>query len=353
MDKVKAAVMLPCDREQRKMFEEAADGRCEFLYVDKNMTREERLPLLSQAEIIFGEPGIREIQKCPRLRWIQMSWAGTDIYTMREGFPQGVILTNASGSFRAIIGEYIVAALLAFCRNLKQYALRQKEELWSPCVSETLLYGKNVLILGAGDIGTGAAERLKAFGTHITGMSRTRHGYPDCYDGMITMSGLDAALPEADIVIGCLPGTALTKGLLNEERLRRMKKDAILLNVGRGSLIDTDALVKVLQEGHLKGAILDVVSPEPLPAGHPLWQMENVIITPHIAGLSFGYSKNTEDRVMQICCQNLERYLDGRGLLNVVDFKTGYASGERLKADFIPSISYPDCSRSAENHRYS
>ncbi len=326
MEKIKAAVLFPCDTAQREMLENAGKGRCEFIYVNQNLTREERLPLLQGAEIIFGQPGIREIQKCPRLKWIQMSWAGTDIYTMREGFPQKVKVTNAKGGFQTVIPEYIVAAILALGRNFKQYADQQRERRWHPLGSEMLLFGKRILILGAGDIGTGAAKRLKAFGTTVVGMRRTDRNYPDCFDGMITLEELERELPLADIVVGCLPGTKETAGLLDERRLRLMKKGAYLVNVGRGSLIDTDALVRVLEEGHLGGAVLDVVTPEPLPEDHPLWKMDRVILTPHIAGMSFGYSKDTENRIMHICCQNLMRYLEGRELTNLVDFETGYAS---------------------------
>lgn len=326
MSKMKAAVLLPFDQLQRETLEAAGKGRCEFIYVEESMTREERLPLLQQAEVIFGEPGIREIQKCPGLRWIQMSWAGTDVYTMREGFPRQVRLTNAKGCFRTVIAEYIMAVLLSMCRNLKQYANQQKEECWQRIRQETLLYGKKVLILGAGDIGTGTAKRLKAFGTSVTGMRRTDRNYPDCYDAMITADELDRVLPTADIVIGCLPSTPETRGILNERRLRSMKKDAFLINVGRGSLIPTQDLVNVLNDGHLGGVALDVLEEEPLSAGHPLWEIDRVILTPHIAGQSFGYSRDTENRVLHVCCQNLERYLDRRELLNQVDFETGYAS---------------------------
>ena len=326
MNQVKVAVLLPLDRAQKEMLEAAGRDRCAFVYAEQGMTREERAPMLQEAEVIFGEPGIRELQNCPRLRWVQMSWAGTDVYTMREGFPKQVILTNARGCFRTVIAEYILAVLLAMCRNLKAYVRQQQEECWNPLGRETLLYGKKVLILGAGDIGTGVAQRLKAFGTLVIGMRRTDRNYPDCYDAMITMEGLDRVLPEADIVIGCLPSTKETGRLLDETRLRSMKKSAFLINVGRGSLIDTEALVAVLREGRLGGVALDVQEKEPLAAGHPLWSMDRVILTPHIAGQSFGYSKDTENRVLHVCCQNLERYLDRRELLNQVDFETGYVS---------------------------
>jgi phosphoglycerate dehydrogenase-like enzyme len=254
-----------------------------------------------------------------------MSWAGTDIYTTREGFPENVMLTNATGCFHVVISEFILAVLLDMCRNLKTYAAQQKECLWHPVRREQLLYGKRALILGAGDIGTETARKLKAFGVHVTGMRRTVRPYPDCYDGMITLDQLDEALPLADIVICCLPGTFDTKGLLDERRLRLIKKDAYLVNVGRGTLINTGALVRVLEDGHLAGVALDVVNPEPLPATHPLWKFDRVILTPHVAGQSFGFSKDTENRVIRVCCENLKRYLNGEELVNRVSFSEGYA----------------------------
>lgn len=326
MNKKKAAVLFPCDGNQKEMLNKAAKDRCEFLYIETGMSREERLSFLQEAEIIFGEPGIRELKQCSRLRWLQMTWAGTDVYTMREGFPENIKLTNARGCFRTVIAEYIVGVLLAMCRNLKHYVSQQREERWYQIKQETLLYGRKALILGAGDIGTGTAKRLKAFGMHITGMRRTERNYPDCYDDMITKEELDAALVQADVVIGCLPFTEGTKGLLDERRLRLMKESAYLINVGRGNLIHTDALVKILQEGRLKGVALDVTDPEPLPAGHPLWKIDRVLLTPHIAGQSFGYSKETENKVIFVCCENLERYLEGRELMNVVNLEEGYVT---------------------------
>jgi phosphoglycerate dehydrogenase-like enzyme len=326
MEKVNVAVRLPVDADQKKMLEAAGGDRCNWFYIDRQLPAEEQMPLLRQAEVVIGEPGIRQIRQCPKLRWIQMSWAGTDIYTAREGFPEGVKLTNATGSFHVVISEFILAVLLEMCRNLKHYAAQQKDCVWKQIRSEQLLYGKRALILGAGDIGTETARKLKAFGVHVTGMRRSVRPYPDCFDGMITMAQLDETLPLADIVIGCLPGTFGTQGLLDERRLRLMKQDAYLVNIGRGTLIDTDALVRVLEEGHLAGVALDVVNPEPLPADHPLWKFDRVILTPHVAGQSFGFSKDTENRILQICCENLKRYLNGEELVNQISFSDGYAA---------------------------
>lgn len=326
MDKIKAAVLIDLDEHQKEELEAAGGEAVEFFYVPEGMSREERLPVLKQAQVIFGQPGIREINQCDQLRWIQMSWAGTDIYTAREGFPRKVALTNASGCFHVVIPEYVIAVLLELCRNLNVYAVQQKERKWKPIGSEMLLYGKRALILGAGDIGTGVAERLRAFGVKIIGMRKTDRNYPDCYDGMITLDELDQELPKADIVIGCLPGTAEIRGLLNLRRLCLMKPGALLVNVGRGNLIDTEDLISVLEQNHLGGVALDVTDPEPLPEDHPLWNMDRVIITPHIAGQSFGYSKDTEDRIVHLWSQNLKRYLEGKELVNRVSFENGYAS---------------------------
>lgn len=328
MEKIKTVVLFPLDKTQQELLEASGKGRCEFVYIEPKESKEKRLGLLQEAEIIFGEPEISEIQRCPRLRWVQSSFAGMDCYTMATGFPATrVILTNARGCFGTVIAEYIVAVTLSLCRNLKAYALCQQEARWQRLGSETLLAGKHILILGAGDIGTAAAKRLKGFGTYLTGMRRTDRNYPDCYDAMITEEALDRALPKADIVIGCLPSTAKTRGMLNKKRLCQMKKGAFLINVGRGDLIDTEALVQLLTEGWLGGAALDVTEQEPLPEDHPLWKMKQVILTPHIAGVSFGYSKDTENRIVQICSQNLERYLSRKALLNQVDFSAGYVAG--------------------------
>ena len=147
------------------------------------------------------------------------------------------------------------------------------------------------------------------------------------FDEVYDLTALDQQLQKADIVIGCLPGTPETKGLLNYERLYSMKKDAILVNVGRGSLIPTEDLIRVLEEGNLKGAVLDVFETEPLPETSPLWNMENVLITPHIAGPSFGGNAgNAEVQAMiwNICMENMERYLNGKKLKNIVRLKDGY-----------------------------
>jgi len=279
---------------------------------------------LAKAEVIIGQPHPKALPNATKLRWLQMTWAGVDRYTLREGFPVGqAVLTNASGAYGPIISEYVLAGVLAHYRNIPAYLRGQQAQQWQDLGREECLEEKTVLILGTGDIGTNVAKRLQAFGAHPVGIRRSAKPQP-YFEAVYAMEQLAELLPQADIVVGCLPNTPATRGLLNKERLLSMKSDALLVNVGRGSLIVTADLVEVLQNGHLRGAVLDVVDPEPLPEGHPLWQMEQVILTPHISGIGYGHNPATEKRVWQLCFENLERYAAGQPLQHVVDLSVGY-----------------------------
>lgn len=195
--------------------------------------------------------------------------------------------------------------------------------IWRDAGAERTIEGKTALILGTGDIGSNIAKRLSAFGTKNIGIRRT--GEPAQYfDEMYTLSNIDALLPRADLVIGCLPNTKETGHILNYDRLCLMKSDALFINVGRGSLIDTDALIRALEERRIAGAILDVLENEPLAADSPLWKMPNVLITPHISGRGFGHDPATEKKVWDICLENLRRYIAGEDIINEVDMNLGY-----------------------------
>lgn len=285
---------------------------------------EEYREKVKEAEVIIGEPTVEEIKEAPNLKWIQMTWAGTEFYTKDENFPKDVVLTNMSGAFGETISEYVIGVILSLYRNFPAYYRNQSEKIWRDVGSEKTLFGKKVLILGAGDIGTCIARRLRPFGCRNIGVRRTVREYESCFDEMYTLSEAEECLKEADIVVGCLPDTKETTGFLNRERLLKMKQDALLVNVGRGSLIVTKDLVEVLEMGHLYGVALDVVKPEPLPKKSKLWDMENVIITPHISGIGFGHDVRTEDKIYDIISENIRRYIGGDELLNVVDFAHGY-----------------------------
>ncbi len=280
---------------------------------------------LKNAEIILGQPTIEEILKAERLTWIQGPNAGVDGYMKeKERFPKNVVLTNLSGAFGQSISEFVLMMTLMLYKKMYLYRDHQRDHFWTDEGPQESPQGKNVLILGAGNIGQETAKLFRVFSCHITGMRRNASDVPECFDEMITAEELDRVLPDADIVVGALPDTEQTRKLLNEKRLSMMKETSILINVGRGSLIDADALVRVLNEGGIRGAALDVTDPEPLPKEHPLWDAKNVIITPHITGGTFGHLKATEEHLFSICRENLRRRETGEPLLNRVDFETGY-----------------------------
>lgn len=307
-------ITAPCSDEIKLRLEEFKN-RCVFLFKDRKSD-------IGSAEVVIGEPRTERIREAKNLKFIQMTWAGADIYT-RGGFPQGIKIANASGAFGPVIAEYVIGAILCVYRRFPEYIENQKVCIWRDAGAERTIEGKTALILGTGDIGSNIAKRLSAFGTKNIGIRRT--GAPAQYfDEMHTLSNIDALLPRADLVIGCLPNTKETGHILNYNRLCLMKSDALFINVGRGSLIDTDALIRALEERRIAGAILDVLENEPLAADSPLWKMPNVLITPHISGRGFGHDPETEKKVWDICLENLRRYLSGEDIINEIDFARGY-----------------------------
>lgn len=321
--KIKILIKPQCEPEIRNRFITKFGKKCEFVF-EENETRDS----ITTAEVVIGEPEESELRKAENLHWIQLTWAGADKYTKMKIFPETITLTNASGAFGKIISEYVIGNIIALYRGLPVYWKNKQERLWVQNRSSDTIYGKNVLILGTGDIGRNIAHRIKAFETHVTGIKRTVVSeHPDQlkdFDQIYDLTALDQQLQKVDIVIGCLPGTPETKGLLNYDRLHSMKKEAILVNVGRGSLIPTEDLIRVLEKGRLKGVVLDVFETEPLPETSPLWNKENILITPHIAGPSFGGNAEVQNMIWNICMDNLERYLDGKELKNIVRLKDGY-----------------------------
>ncbi len=280
--------------------------------------------ILAWAEVIVGFPPIARLSAATNLKWLQIPWSGADGYADHPDFPQNVILTNATGAFGRPIAEYAFAAVFSLMRRFHQYRDRQNEAQWLWQGDEMTPTGKHVLILGAGDIGTNVAALFRPFAGRITGVRRVVRDCPEDFDDMVTLEQAQDILPQADIVVCAMPDTPLTRGYLNRQRLALLKSTAILVNVGRGSLIDHDALAELLKEGKLYGAALDVTDPEPLPEKHPLWKCRNVMITPHVSGRTFNGLKDKEDFFFRLCRENLARYRDGQVLKNRVDLTTGY-----------------------------
>lgn len=273
------------------------------------------------AEIIVGQPP----ENLSGVKLLQSTNAGVE--KLLSVIPEDVIITNVTGAFGGVISEYIIGGVLALSRKLFQYREQQRRHIWQEIPQENLLYGRNTLILGCGDIGTSTAEKLHTFGMNVTGIRRSpvpTHGF----DRVFGMDMLEELLPETDLLICCLPHTPETAGLLSEKQIALLKRGALLVNVGRGSLINETALITALKNGNISGAVLDVFAQEPLPESSPLWDMKNVMVTPHISGPSFGHFPEVERRIAEICADNISRYISGKQLVNVIDRSSGYADRE-------------------------
>ena len=276
---------------------------------------------LINAEVVIGEPAPALLMTARNLKWMQITWAGADRYT--GNFPEGVILTNASGAFGRIISEYTMGMILSQYKRLPEYYVNQKKKVWADMGTERSLLHKKVLILGTGNVGSSIAQKLHAFGTYNIGLNRSGT-CPDPFDEAYTLDKLEEHLPDADILIGALPKTPYTLNLLDYRRLKLLKTDALLVNVGRGTMIVTKDLETVLAEGHFSGVILDVVNPEPLPVTSSLWDCERVLLTPHVSGIGFDHEPETEATIWEICKRNLRNYSQNLPLENQVDIHFGY-----------------------------
>lgn len=273
-----------------------------------------RLREITDAEVVIGEPRLEELSAAKKLKWVQMTWAGADRY-LRGGFPKDVLLTTASGAFGETIAEHALAMLFALCRRLPAY---QQAGQWRDLGCEKRIAGSTALIFGCGNIGTEIAKRLQALGVHTIGVCRAARQTRAHFEALTTLFCAEAFLPEADFIVCALPSNAETARYFDEERLSLCRDDAVLINVGRGDLIDLNSLTALLHRGKFFGVGLDVTEPEPLPAVHPLWAMPNVILTPHVAGVSFGHLPETEEKIWAICRENIQNYLEGRPLRNLV-----------------------------------
>lgn len=311
-------VLLPVREEDKRLFEQIAPT-ANFTYAKAETVDNS---VLLEANAIIGNPPPMKIRESKNLEWLQLQMAGIGEFAKENMLPDGAVLTNASGAFGLAISEYMLGVLLQLFYNLHIYRDKQIQADWYYSGQAQSIYNSTALVIGLGDIGGEFARRLKALGAYTIGIRRKDALKPDYMDELHLMDQLEALLPRADIVALSLPGTSLTNNIINKDTLRLMKKNAVLINVGRGNAVDTDALCDALEGGLIAGAALDVTAPEPLPKEHRLWKIKNAIITPHISG---GFSlQETFERIVRISADNLEAYMSGKKLKNVVDTRAGY-----------------------------
>lgn len=311
-------VTLPMAEAQRMDLEQIDPGASYQYTKYKSVTRE----LVQEANIIIGNVPPEFIEGSANLEWLQLSSAGTDGYCNPGVLAEGTILTNASGAYGLSIGEFMVGLTFALKKNTALYVRNQINHRWHYESGVSTIMGSTVLVIGLGDIGMEYAKRMKALGSHVIGVKRRKSEKPEYVDELYYEEDVDRLLGRADIVALSMPAYDKTIGFMSEERFKKMKSSAIILNVGRGSLIDTEVLYRALKEKWIAGAGLDVITPEPFPKEHPLWDLDNLILTPHVSG---GYSiPETLERIVGIALENRRRFAVGEPLKNRIDFETGY-----------------------------
>lgn len=307
------------DETQKEAIAKAAGG-LEPVYTRDRADTEAHL---GSIEVAVGGFPRDLLGSAPNLRWFQQWGAGADWLMKRpEVADKDFVLTNVSGIHAVPISEHIFAFLLAFARGFPKAMRDQLGTTWSQRERQPSfeLAGKTMLLLGVGAIGARTAMLAQAFGMRVVGVRRNVDKQVEHIDEMVPLDALKSVLPEADVVVLTLPLTPDTHHIIGEAELRALKNTALLVNIGRGGLIDEPALARALEEGRLAGAGLDVFETEPLPEDSPLWGMENVIITPHTSGDTPHY----DERALEIFLGNLRRYAKGEPLTHVVDKQLGY-----------------------------
>jgi phosphoglycerate dehydrogenase-like enzyme len=269
------------------------------------------------SEAVFVGPDfIKEeiLEKYPSLKWIQLLTAGYDRADLNALRKRNIILSNARGVYSITIAEDVLAKILMINRNIRQYLKQMEEGIWQPNWKETEIDGSIVGILGTGSIGEEIAKRIKAFNTKIIGYNQSGRIVENFDEIVSDENGLNYLLKNSDYIIIALPLSNQTRFLINLDKLKLMKKDAVIVNIGRGEIINLDDLVWALKNNVIKAAALDVVYPEPLPKDYELWKLENVFITPHNAVSSPKINK----RLVALIIENLKNYLNNKNLKNII-----------------------------------
>lgn len=331
MNEKRALVTIPTGERHRNLLQQAAPG-WEFRFRGTDTlvcAPQEALPGqpvtqedVDWAQVILGNVPAAMLHGFPALEWLQTNSAGVEAYIQPGVLAGDTLLTNATGAYGLAIAEHMLGMLLELFKKLELYRDAQKSGAWQSQGAVKAVYGSTVLVLGMGDIGGEFAARCKALGAKVIGVRRSPRPCPEYADEVHLLEDLDSLLPQADVVAVTLPGTDATRGLMSRERLAKMKEGAVLLNVGRGFIVDTEALCDALERGHLSGAGVDVTDPEPLPPTHRLWNIPTAVVTPHISG--FYHLRETHERIVGIFLENLRRFQAGEPLRNLVDFATGY-----------------------------
>ena len=257
---------------------------------------------------------------CPRLRWVQASSSGIGQFMERTSLSDSdITFTTAAGVHAIPLAEFALTGVLYFVKELPELARRQSARSWERYTTRQLA-GRRVTVVGLGQVGRKTCELFTALGAEVVGVARGADATGVAASRVVAVDAIDEVLPHSDAIVLCCPLTPQTRGLLSGRRLRLLPPGAIVVNIARGQVIDEPAMIEALADGHLGGAFLDVAAVEPLPAESPLWDMPNVVISPHSAS-----TVDAENATLtSLFCDNLRRWLDGAPLRNVYSRDKGY-----------------------------
>lgn len=290
---------------------------------------------IAEADAFFGKLTSPQLRAAGRLRWVQSPTASLEHYVFPELIAHPCTLTNMRGLFSDVIADHVFGYVLCFAKNLHIYLRQQQQAVWSPVGGETersnFIAGPGTVsaidrahrhlgdctlgVVGFGEIGAEVARRGLAFGMRVLAVDPVRREPPAGVEALWPTERLDDLLAESDFVVIAAPHTPATAGLFRRRQFQQMKRGAYLINIGRGAIVSLADLCAALTAGEIAGAGLDVFETEPLPADHPLWKMDNVIITPHVAGCSTRIA----ERHLAVLLENIGRFRRGEPLKNVVD----------------------------------
>ena len=278
---------------------------------------------LSDMEILFtfmAKFDAKLLALAPNLKWIQAITAGVDNLPLKEIKKRGIILTNVRGVHQIYMAEYAIAAMINMARNFHVMHRNQVKGIWDRAMPQTEIYGQVVGIVGLGSIGKEIAKKASFFGMRVIGVQKEPQAV-EHVDRVYGPEEMEAVFKESDYVINLLPLTEDTKGIIDKRYFGSMKASACFINIGRGPTVNQTDLVEALKAKRIAGLVADVYEEEPLPEDSALWKLENVILTPHIAGVSPHYMK----RAMEIMQHNLKVYVQKSGeMMNVIDFRKAY-----------------------------
>jgi phosphoglycerate dehydrogenase-like enzyme len=333
---VKLVIFPPIDQDRRVKIERAAAPMSVVSPSDSDQAIRE----IANADAFFGKITPDLLSAAKQLRWVQAPTASLEHYIFAEFAAHSCALTNMRGLYSDVVAEHAFGLLIALCREFPRYIRQQQSAVWSPAGGENErsdfisgpgttngidrahrhLAGSTLGIVGLGEIGRGIAQRAAAFEMCIVAVDPQPAQIVAGVERIWPTEQLHLLLAESDFVIIAAPHTPETAGLFCRERFMQMKRSAYLINIGRGAIVKLADLARALADKTIAGAGLDVFETEPLPADHPLWRMENVIITPHVA----GYSTQVAQRHLQVVLDNVGRFVRGEPLRNLVDKQRWY-----------------------------